>query len=157
MNPYDVLIAIAIILFFIGWRKLRLIFLYDTWADCDATIISISEKYKFIAASEFQRIKYYYPDIRYKYKFEGKEYISNKVVEDIKDIWIPEVDSWGNELSLSKRFWCDWKNGDNVGMYINPSYPNQSIIIKKLSREGINHGIALLISGALILSIWFFF
>ena len=74
------------------------------WVKVNGEIININEKYVNVALSMYQNIKYFYPDIKYKYNFQGKTYVSDRVSFEVENIWIPEVNKWGNTLDKKMLF-----------------------------------------------------
>lgn len=123
----------------------------EAWQKVDAKIISISESFKEVSSSEYQKIKYYYPIIEYEYNFGGTIYTSSQVSFDIKNVWVPEVDNCGAVSEKNVYFWRAWESGSIVNAFVNPSNPSQSCLIIDLSNSRKSHYLSLIVSGLLVL------
>jgi len=154
MGLNNLLVIVSLLLIFFGCRQMRSFYIYRKWINYDAIIIEINEKHRNVALSQYQRIKYFFPEIQYKYEYKNKHYISSNVGFGIESVWVPEVDVWGNKLDKSNCFWFSWKSGQNINIYINPSNPEESVIIRKNSNERINHCVTLCVSGFLLFCVW---
>ena len=49
-----------------------------------------------VAISEFSNLKYYYPIVEYEYITNGLAYSGNIVLVEKENIWVPEVNNWGD-------------------------------------------------------------
>ncbi len=104
--------------------------------------------------SQYTRLKFYYPEVTYKYVYEGKEYESSSVSNNLENIWVPEVDEWGTPTPEDKKFWSKWVPGTEIEVLINPRKPSEAVIYKKLSRKYRSHNYALIVGGLLLVAAW---
>ena len=151
MDLYYLLVVISIALIVIGSYGLVVHANMKTWVATKGVIRYIEEKHKDVALSETILIKYFFPEVRYEYEVEGRKYISEKVAFNIKDVWVPEVDQWGQKTADSCKVWSDWKDGSVISVYYNPRHPEISVAIAQAGAKRLSHYIACVIGGIVLL------
>lgn len=124
------------------------------WAKVQGTIKALAEAYD-EKTIFYATIKYFFPAVRYEYEYNGRKYLSDKVAIDKEDIWVPEVNLWGDRIREDEKFWRSWQLGTSVSVYVNPQHPDQSVLIKQVSRQRRSHYLALLIGGLFCLVVFF--
>jgi hypothetical protein len=154
---YYLLLIFSVGFFTFGVKGILPIIKSKNWKQVSATVVSIDEAHEEVAYSEYQKIKYFFPLIEYTYEFDGEKYTSNNVSFDIQNIWIPEVDSFGNKTNDDQKSWSAWAVGSKIDVYVDPKRPSNSIVYKGLSKKRKSHIIALLLVGTILLSLWLFF
>ena len=125
------------------------------WHKNKATIVSINESWQEIAISEYTNVKYFFPQIKYKYQIDGEIFYSDRVCKDLKLIWVPEVDSWGGVTSNDMKFWKYWSVGSSINIYIDPNNHDSAVIINKIDAKKLLNYITLIIAGVLMIVAWY--
>ena len=149
---YYILLAVSVALIALGLYRIFIYKSSSTWEKVSANILSIQEHCKKVV-SEYSLIKYYYPKISYEYTYNKVKYESDTVCNNIENIWVCEVDNYGLEIKPEKRFWGTWKKNSNIEVYVNPSKPEESVVINTLNKYYKSHNLALIASGVLILMV----
>lgn len=125
------------------------------WVPVKATVLDIREKCIDVVL-HYNALKYYYPEICYKYNFQGGSHTSSSVSFDVENIWVPEVDSWGMKTDNTSKFWHEWKEGAIITAYVNHKNPNESVIINKVSKKAKSQQMALVVGGVMIGFLWLY-
>ena len=149
-----IILFISIILIAVGITRLRSYSNSISWVKVKAELTSFCEKYKEVALSEYTRVKYYYPSVKYSYKYNNKVYTSEAVSPHIRNIWVCEVDNFGMKTPKQKRFWFNWEPNIEIDIYVNKHNPSVSYIEIGQSKEHKSHNYAILASGIIIFVIW---
>ncbi len=124
------------------------------WVSETARVLSITELGSEVWLTYNMRMKYCFPQIQYEYLSQGGAHKSNRVSFEKQNIWVPEVDGWGNPTDKTKRFWAGWSKDSNIPIYINPNNPRESVIIRVLSKRRRSHHLAFIAGGIFILFVW---
>lgn len=127
------------------------------WISIPATVISVEERYREVASSTYEKIKYYYPYIRYQYEIDGRVYDSDRVAFEISTMWVPEVDNWGTPNSEEHKFWCSISKGSVIDVFVNPQEPTESVVFNALNNNRLSHHSALVVGGVFCVVIWIIF
>ncbi|MBT2990212.1 MAG: DUF3592 domain-containing protein [Candidatus Thiodiazotropha sp. (ex Ctena orbiculata)] len=149
-----ILLLVAAILIVVGAGSLLNYRSQSSWLESKATLVSIEEHEEAVAISQYSRLKYYYPTIEYEYTANGKFYSGNRVSVEKENVWIPEVNAWGDPTPVEERWWLSLKPGDDLPVYINPRNHDQAVLIKGASKARSSHHLALLLGGMLVGLIW---
>lgn len=146
-----VILLIALLL--IGYSVVSILryFRARNWVSTHAVITAFSEGATVRWLTYNMRVKYYFPLVKYEYQFNGKRYVSDRVSLDVKDIWVPEVDQWGNMTRDSEKLWNDWRVGTSIVAFVDPARPNRSVVVREMPRKRYSHYMATMLGGALIL------
>ena len=151
------LLAMSLVFFTLG---LNLLFQYKlrlSWEEKKGILKSIQECEEEVAISEYTRIKYFYPVVEYEYTINGNKHIGNTVSFEKENVWVPEVDSWGNPTPSELKWWLSMKAGDELPVYVNPKNENQAVLVKSVAKSRWSHCLVLLLVGGIIGLIWLFF
>ncbi|MES9970737.1 MAG: DUF3592 domain-containing protein [Candidatus Thiodiazotropha sp.] len=124
------------------------------WIESKADLLSCGEQVEEVHVSEYSKLKHYYPIIDYAYSVDGKSYTGNSASNEKENLWVPEVNSWGDPTPASDRWWSSLKPGDNVPVFINPRDHSEAVLVKDVTKARRSHHLALLIGGILIGLIW---
>ena len=148
------LLLISIVLIAIGITRLRSYSKSRSWVKVKGELTEFCEKYKEVALSEYTRVKYYYPSVKYSYKYNNETYTSDAVSPHIRNIWVCEVDNYGIEIPKEKRFWYSWQPNMEIDIYVNKHDPSVSFIEKAQSKQHKSHNYAIFASGIIIFVLW---
>lgn len=145
MSSANIMLYISgIILICYGIYSLKKIHSQKRWlpVKIDITDIKISSGEE--SLSPYNVVTYYFPVANYHYSYESHQYTGSRVAYDKKSIWSEDK----NEIEeLIKRI------SENRVAYINPDKPNDSVILRTLSKHRRSHYLALILSGILIIVI----
>jgi len=144
--------AIAVTLIFVGLKGVVIYIRAKSWVPTSAIIDPLSENYT-EKAEFYTKIKYYFPIVRYQYEFGGKQYFADRVSLHIQDIWVPEVDNWGNKTSEEKKIWRKWRVNESIPVFVDPRKPHRSVIERKMPKKRRSHYLAMLAGGLICLII----
>ena len=126
------------------------------WIEEKAKIKNINECEEEVAISEYSRLKYYYPEIEYQYVAKGTTHSGKTVSFEKENVWVPEVNNWGDPTPEEKRWWLSLKPDDELSVYINPSNESEAVLIRDVDKTRRSHHLALIVSGLLVGLIWLF-
>jgi len=150
------MLLISLILIGVGSYRLRKYISSREWVTCNATIREYRESYKEVAQSQFSSAKYYFPIVTYEYFFSGHQYTSSAVSPHIRNIWVCEVNNWGDLIKEKDKFWNSWSANKEIKISINPNNPTECYVVKEQSALHKSHNYALVTSGILISIFWLF-
>ena len=145
-------ISIALILMAVGSIRLLKYRGLESWVKQVGTIIHIEEKYESVP-QQYYNLKYLYPAIKYKYLFNGSEYVSTSVSPHIRNIWLCEIDNFGTPLDNKSKFWHGWQKGNEIDIYVNSKAPKEAYIINRQSKLNRSHNFAILLGGIIVFAI----
>ncbi|MES9992660.1 MAG: DUF3592 domain-containing protein [Candidatus Thiodiazotropha sp.] len=151
---HHILLLIAAILIIIGAGSLLDYRSQSGWRESRAKVLSIEEREEEIATTEYSRLKYFYPVIEYEYTADGQSYRGSTVSLEKQNIWVPEVNNWGDATPKEDRWWRSLKPGDDLPIHINTRNHDETTVIKGASKARRSHHLALIFSGILIALIW---
>lgn len=151
-----ILLALGVGLFGYGANSLNQYTNQERWVETKAKLKRIEECEEEVAVSEYYNLKYYYPIAEYEYAAKGVNYTGSVVSLDKENIWVPEVNDWGEPTSIDKRWWASLKPGDEMPVYFNPTNESQAVLIKSIGRSRRSHYLALAAGGILLVVIWLF-
>ena len=97
---------------------------------------------------------YLYPEVEYEYSHNGQNYMSTVVADSVRDVWVPEINAFGDKTPEAKKIWQNWVCGAEVPVFINPQNPHQSVLINRPSKKRKSHLLALIVSGLLVFFVW---
>ena len=138
-----------------GVYRLRKYVRASEWVTCKAKIQKCREAYKEVPQA-LTTTKYYFPLVTYEYFFNNHVYTSTLVSPHIRNIWVCEVNNWGDITPEDNKFWNTWKSGQEIDISVDPNNPSESYVVKELSTPHRSHNYALILSGILIFIFWFF-
>lgn len=101
-------------------------------------------------------MKYYYPEVEYEYVANGSIRLGKTVALEKENVWVPEVNAWGDPTSDESRWWLSLQLGDELPVYLNPRNEFEAVLVKDVSSSSRSHYLALLVSGILVGLIWLF-
>lgn len=145
------LLLIAITLIFFGVRGLLPYLRSRSWKSIDARVVAISERVKEVWLSESVKIGYSFPELKYEYCVGNKKYLADRVAFQLRDIWVPEVNEWGDKTAAGDRFWAKWKVNTIIRIFIDPRKPWSAVIVRDMDGRRFSHYMALIGSGVLCL------
>ncbi|MEW8507746.1 MAG: DUF3592 domain-containing protein [Candidatus Thiodiazotropha sp.] len=151
---HHALLVIASILMIIGGGSLFKYRSLGSWIEGSAKLVAIEEREEEVAVSQYSILKYHYPLIEYEYSADGRHYGGNTVSLEKENVWVPEVNNWGDPTPEEDRWWRGLKPGDDIPVYINPRNRGESVLVKGSSTSRRSHHLALLLGGLLIALIW---
>ena len=154
-HAHYLLLAISVALIFTGSR---LLFKYrdqTNWTKGKAVLKIINESEE-VTRSEYSSLKYFYPEIEYEYVVNGTSYLGKVVAYEKENVWVPEINNWGDPTPKEKRWWLMLKPGDELPVYINPLNLNEAVLINSVIKTRRSHHSALIVSGLLVGLIWLF-
>ncbi|MEW8352752.1 MAG: DUF3592 domain-containing protein [Candidatus Thiodiazotropha sp.] len=151
---HHILLVIAAILIGIGAGSLLRYRSQTSWMESKAKLVSIEEQEEEVAISQYSRLKYRYPLIEYEYTADGKPYSGFIVSLEKENMWVPEVNDWGDPTPEQDHWWRSLKPGDDLPVYINPRNHGEAALLKGVSKGRRSHHLALLSGGILIGLIW---
>lgn len=155
-HAHYMLLIIALVLVTIGLGGLLKYSEQNNWIEKKAKIVSIEEIEEEVAESLYAKTRYYYPKAEYEYSVNGIAHKSSTVCFEKENLWVPEVNTWGDPTPREKRWWLNLNAGDLIPVYINPKKETEAVLIKHPSKHRRSHHAALVIGGILIGAIWLF-
>lgn len=153
MDDYHLILVLSFGLALYVYKKTKGYFKARSWVLGSAKIISFKETEDFVPAA-LTLSKYYFPEIEYEYQYKDNTFISNNVSFEKQNIWEPDFDYWGMEIDKSSYFWSAWKEGCAIEVYINPTNPSESVVIRKINGKRKSHYLALSFASFLIFLAW---
>ncbi len=124
------------------------------WIEGTARLTSVNEREEEVAVSEYSRIKYYYPEMEYEYMTNGALRSGKSVSIEKENVWVPEVNKWGDPTPEEKRWWLAFKPGDEIPVYINPSDEGEAVLVRDVIKARRSHHLALTAGGFLLGLTW---
>lgn len=124
------------------------------WVSGTARVLSIVELWSEVWLTYNVRMKYYFPQIQYEYQSQVGAHKSNRVSFEKQNVWVPEVDGWGNPTDKTKNFWAGWSKDSTIPIYVNPSNPMESVIIRALNKKRRSHHLAFIAGGTILILVW---
>lgn len=155
-QAHHLLLLIAVALVLMGVSPLLRYKEQANWMEVKAKIKSIRERKEEVAISEYSRLKYYYPEIEYEYAVNGATYLGKTVSFEKENVWVPEVNSWGDPTPEEKRWWLSLKPDDELSVYVNPSNASEAVLINDVVQVRRSHHLALMAGGLLVGLVWLF-
>ena len=155
-HRHHVLLLLGVGLTLYGARSLYKYTQQEKWIETEAKIKHIEEHEEEVAISEYSKLKYHYPIIEYEYSANGMTYSGNVVAAEKENIWVPEVNNWGEPTPKEKRWWLTLKPGDVLPAYVKPSEESKAVLIKGIGKSRRSHHLALIAGGAILGVIWLF-
>jgi hypothetical protein len=153
---HHLLLIISAVLVFVGSRSLRKYKDQANWIEGKAKLKSINEREEEVAISEYSRLKYYYPEMEYEYVANGATHVGKIVFLEKENVWVPEVNTWGDPTPEERRWWLSLKPEDELPVYINPRNASEAVLMNDVAKERRSHHLALIVSGLLVGLIWLF-
>ena len=153
---HHLLLVISAALVLIGLGSLLKYKEQANWVEKKAKVKSVNECEEEVAISEYARLKYYYPEIEYEYVVNGSTRLGQAVSFEKENVWVPEVNNWGDPTPEEKRWWLSLKPGDELPVYINLRNENEAVLVKGVMKSRRSHHLALIVSGLLVGLIWLF-
>jgi len=86
-----------------------------------------------------------YPSATYTYTINNKPYKNNIVTFERNNLF--------KIKNIDKSFWDEWKAGDNIEVYYNPSNHTESALVPNMSKKRRSHYLALVVAGLLIITV----
>ncbi|MEW8067135.1 MAG: DUF3592 domain-containing protein [Candidatus Thiodiazotropha endolucinida] len=154
LQAHHLLLVISITLILIGGGSLLKYKQHNNWIEDRAKIIDIGEASENVAIDQYSMLKYFYPLIEYEYAVEGKKHSGDTVSHEIENVWVPEVNGWGDPNPETTRWWLSLKPGDDLPVFINPKNHRDTVLVKGASKARRSHHLALLLGGVLLGLIW---
>jgi hypothetical protein len=154
-HAHHLLLVISAALVLIGLGSLLKYKGQANWIEGKAKIKNINECEE-VAISEYSRLKYYYPEIEYEYVVNDATHMGRIVSFEKENVWVPEVNIWGDPTPEEKRWWLSLKPEDELPVYINPRNESEAVLINDVVKERHSHHLALMVSGVLVALIWLF-
>lgn len=151
---HHLLLVIALALVVIGAGSLLKYKSQQNWIESKAKLLSSEEQEEEIAISQYSKLKYYYPIIEYAYAANGKSYTGTTLSHEKENLWVPEVNNWGDPTPAKDRWWSSLKPGDVIPVYINPQDHSEAVLVKDVTKARRSHHLALLTGGILIGLLW---
>lgn len=136
---------------FIPLRRYRAL---EGWAQCTAVVKRIEEREEVMPLSESTRNKYFYPAVEYEYLANGQRHFAHTVSLDKENVWVPEVDQWGNPTPLSARWWLSLAPGSELPVFVNPRDEREAVLVRTLDRRRRSHHLALVVAGIILIALW---
>ncbi len=153
-HAHYIILLIAALLISIGAGSLLNYGSQEKWIEGKARLISVEEQNEEVAISQYSTLKYYFPAIAYEYTANGKHYSGNTVSHEKENIWVAEVNGWGDPTPREDRWWLSLKPGDDLAVYINPRNHEETVLVKGASKARRSHHLALIAGGILLGLVW---
>ncbi|MES9825549.1 MAG: DUF3592 domain-containing protein [Candidatus Thiodiazotropha endolucinida] len=154
LQAHHLLLVIAAILILIGGGSLLKYRQQNNWLEDKAKIVDIEEQSEIVAIGQYSKLKYFYPVIEYEYAVDGKKHSSVTVAHEKENIWVPEVNGWGDPNPDTVRWWLSLKPGNDIPVFINPKNHSDTVLVKGASKARRSHHLALLLGGILLGLTW---
>ena len=135
------LIGLALIL----WcaLKTRVYLRARKWHKTQGVLLNVSEG-EFKEFNELSPPTFFkYPKAKYEYTVVDQAHLNDKVTFEIRNYF--KYENAGDE------FWNNWKEGETIDIFYNPSNPTESVIIPYMSKKRRSHYLALFFSGLLLI------
>lgn len=116
-----------------------------SWVRAEGEIIRIERERAYVPGHSAPHI-YIYPDVRYRYRVNGREHVSERAALEREAIWVPE----GEE---QQEAWFSWQTGTAVSVYYNPARPAEAVLFPSVARRRASHHLAVTIGGLLVLGV----
>lgn len=152
-HAHYLLLVIAATLCFLGSKALLHYKAQSRWIEKKATVKSLTEREE-VSISQYAKIKYYYPEIEYEYTVNGVRHLASTVSLEKENIWLPEINNWGDPIQPEKKWWLAVKPGDELPVFINPLNEYESVLINIETKSRKSHHLSLIVSGVLLALIW---
>lgn len=153
-HAHHLLLVIAAALVFIGMGCLLKYKEQANWIEKKAKLKRINEREEVVVISEYSRLRYYYPEIEYEYVANGPTHLGKIVSFEKENVWVPEVNNWGDPTPKEKRWWLSLKPDDELPVYVNPRDESEAVIIKEVHSSRRSHYLAIIASGFLVGLMW---
>jgi hypothetical protein len=153
---HHLLLIVSTALISAGIQALSRYTAQSKWPERRAIIKTIKECEEEIALSQYSRIKYFYPVAEYEYLANGVTYLGRRVSLEKENVWVPEVNEWGDPTPMAERWWLSLKPGAEITVYINPKNEREAVLIRCINKNRRSHHLALVIGGLTLGSIWIF-
>ena len=152
-SAHYVVLIMGMTLCFFGGKPLLRYREIHSWVESEGVLLRIDEVTEEVP-DDHGPIVYYFPAVEYEYSLDGENYQGNKVSVEKQNVWITsEMSAWG---IITPKWWGKLEAGDKVPVFINPNNPTESMLIKNLSKARRSHHLALVVSGIILMVIWFF-
>ncbi|TAM47416.1 MAG: DUF3592 domain-containing protein [Gammaproteobacteria bacterium] len=153
---HHILLVIAGALLILGGGALLQYKAQTDWVETKAVLKDIKERVEEVALSENLRIKHFYPIVEYEYVANGSTHLGTCISFEKENIWVPEVNNWGDPTPAKARWWLALKPGAELSVYVNPRNEKEAVLIKDVAKSRRSHHLALLSSGIILALIWLF-
>lgn len=153
---HHMLLVVAMVLLFLGGGAALQYKAQANWIENKAVLKHIKECEEEVALSAYIRIKYFYPVVEYEYVANGATHSGTRVSYEKENVWVPEVNNWGDPTPIEKRWWLSLKPGEQLPVYINPRNAKEAVLIKTVAKNRRSHHFALITGGVIIALIWLF-
>ncbi|MEW8523899.1 MAG: DUF3592 domain-containing protein [Candidatus Thiodiazotropha endolucinida] len=154
LQAHHLLLVISITLILIGGGSFLKYKQHNNWIEDKAKIVDIGEASEIVAIGQYSKLKYFYPVIDYEYAVDGKNYSGNTVSNEKENVWVAEVNGWGDPNPETARWWLSLKPEDDIPVFINPKNHSDTVLVKGASKVRRSHHLALLLGGLLLGLIW---
>ncbi|MEW8202129.1 MAG: hypothetical protein AB2764_08460 [Candidatus Thiodiazotropha endolucinida] len=154
LQAHHLLLVISVTLILIGGGSLLKYKQHSDWIEDKAKIVDIGEASEIVAIGQYSQLKYFYPVIDYEYAVDGKNYSGNTVSVEKENVWVPEVNGWGDPNPDTVRWWLSLNPEDDIPVFINPKNHSDTVLVKGASKARRSHHLALLLGGVLLGLIW---
>ena len=153
-HAHYLLLATGVVLVARGIIPLRRYRALEGWGQCTAVVKRIEEREEVMPLSESTRNKYFYPAVEYEYLANGQRHLARAVSLEKENVWVPEVDQWGNPTPLPARWWLSLAPGSELPVFVNPRDEREAVLVRTLNRRRRSHHLALLVAGIILIALW---
>lgn len=126
----------------------------EAWVQRTAVVKRIEEREEVIPLSESTRNKYFCPAVEYEYLSNGQRHVARTVSLEKENVWVPEIDQWGNRTPPSARWWMTLAPGSEVPVFVNPRDEREAVLVRTLDKRRRSHHLALVVAGFILLAVW---
>ena len=126
----------------------------ESWAQRTAVVKRIEEREEVVPLSESTQNKYFYPAVEYEYLANGQRHAAQTVSLEKENVWVPEVDRWGNPTPPSARWWLTLAPGSELPVFVNPLNEREAVLVRMLDRRRRSHHLALVVAGMILIALW---
>lgn len=89
---------------------------------------------------------YRYPEVQYRYRVNGRDYVAARAALERQAIWVREGDE-------PQQDWYSWQPGTSVSVYYNPARPGEAVLFPSVPWPRASHHLALAVGGLLVLGV----
>lgn len=143
MHSYLIITFVGALLTFIGIRGLNRYCVVRKWMRTDGVFIDLRPGYA-EERIKYSSLGYQYPVAEYEYYVQEKKHVGTKISIEPKNAWVLLDEA-------SQPPWAQWKKGEKVTVFFDPSNPAHSVLITEIQPHRRSHLLALTLSGLLLL------